>query len=443
MPLTNYPNGLTSMGVPVFGPGGQNNAYNGVPFGQQGVPLTNGNYWFVDSATGSDGFAGTANAPLATLSRALALSVANNGDVIVLCPQHAETISAAGGINVNVAGVSIVGLGNGRKRPVFTFATSTAATMTITAANVTLANIVGTTSIDQIVSPFVVSAADANLSIEWQDGANNLEALRAVLTTSAANRLRLNLLYNGFTNGTHCVNAVRLVGGTGAQVNVNYYGILTTAVVEFFTTAVVDAQVTGWFYVSGVTNFSKDVVDTITGSTWSVQGFDGAAGVYFSGSSGLAVASASQASVVTQQETAVQTSAAIISNGLTLFTIANGPVEIMELLSICQTANNATASTLQYSSSGTLGATTQTISGASAALTSATAGTSVILQGTALSTAPLVSANAANIVAVNGSIVVPAGSITAVVGVGSTTGTWKHFIRYKPLAPGATVTAAF
>jgi len=39
-----------------------------------------------------------------------------------------------------------------------------------------------------------------------------------------------------------------------------------------------------------------------------------------------------------------------------------------------------------------------------------------------------------------GTILVPAGAIKLVIGTGSTTGTWKHFIRYAPLAPGVTVT---
>lgn len=138
----------------------------------------------------------------------------------------------------------------------------------------------------------------------------------------------------------------------------------------------------------------------------------------------------------------VATGAAVITNGLSLFTITGGPVQILGLLSICQTANDATASTLQYQSTSTLGALTQTISGASASLANAAIGTSVVFQGTALATAPLVNANAANIVA-NGLVTVPAGALKAVVGVGSTTGTWKHFLRYAPLAPGAAVVAAF
>lgn len=142
-------------------------------------------------------------------------------------------------------------------------------------------------------------------------------------------------------------------------------------------------------------------------------------------------------------EVAVVTGAAVISNGLALFNVVGGPIEIMELVSICQTADDTTASTLQYQSTGTLGATTQTISGASVSLASAAIGTSVILQGTALATAPIVNANGASISATPGGIVAPSGAIKAVVGVGPTTGTWKHYCRYKPLAPGATVTAAF
>lgn len=142
-------------------------------------------------------------------------------------------------------------------------------------------------------------------------------------------------------------------------------------------------------------------------------------------------------------EQAVETSAAVMVNGLALFNIAGDPIEIIDLLSICQTANDGTASTLQYQSAGTLGATTQTISGASAVLTSAAIGTSVIMQGTALSTAPTVNANGAGIRATADAIIVPAGSIKAVIGTGSTTGTWKHYLRYRPLGPNAVVTAAF
>ena len=40
-PYTNFPEGLTSLGVPLIGSGQ--------------VPVTSGNYWFVDGTNGNDG----------------------------------------------------------------------------------------------------------------------------------------------------------------------------------------------------------------------------------------------------------------------------------------------------------------------------------------------------------------------------------------------------
>lgn len=133
---------------------------------------------------------------------------------------------------------------------------------------------------------------------------------------------------------------------------------------------------------------------------------------------------------------------AVMVNGNTIFTVAGGPIAIFQLQSVCITSNDITASTLQYSSSPTVGS-AKTISGASASLASATAGTTVTMNQTALTTAPDIvtaanggvplGANVANM------IIVQAGTITVVIGVGSTTGTWKHYISYIPLAPGVTV----
>lgn len=138
-----------------------------------------------------------------------------------------------------------------------------------------------------------------------------------------------------------------------------------------------------------------------------------------------------------QQEKAAMKAAAAIVNGQTLFTIAGGPIELLALYSKCVTDNDATASTLQYSHDATDGA-AATISAASASLASVAAGGSVTWLGTALTTAPAVSANGAALGA-NRTHILQQGIITAVVGVGSTTGTWTHHIRYRPLARGVTV----
>jgi hypothetical protein len=64
-------------------------------------------------------------------------------------------------------------------------------------------------------------------------------------------------------------------------------------------------------------------------------------------------------------------------------------------------------------------------------------------QPTSLATAPdiVTAANGGVSIgaAVANRIMVKDGTITAVVGVGSTTGTWKHCIRYQPLTPDSLI----
>lgn len=143
-----------------------------------------------------------------------------------------------------------------------------------------------------------------------------------------------------------------------------------------------------------------------------------------------------------QQEKAVTNTAAVLTNAGTIFTIAGGPIEIVQLVARCVTGNDGTASTLQWSADPTDGA-AATFSAASASLANALAGAMVILQSTTLATAPIVNATGVGLgPTLAGGIIVGAGIITTTVGVGSTTGTWMHHLRYKPLSRGVTVTGS-
>lgn len=135
-------------------------------------------------------------------------------------------------------------------------------------------------------------------------------------------------------------------------------------------------------------------------------------------------------------ELPVESSIGVISNGKALFNYV-GDIEILDLWSECQTPNDATASTLQYAVTPT-GLAQTTISGASATLASAIAGTMVALDGTTLATAPNIYPNGIGLgQTARGINLIGSGVISAVVGVGPTTGTWKHYLRYKPLSQGA------
>lgn len=123
--------------------------------------------------------------------------------------------------------------------------------------------------------------------------------------------------------------------------------------------------------------------------------------------------------------------AATLVDGTTVFTVTNGPILIKQIIAVCKTANNATASTLQFSADGTDGS-AATITGASASLANAAAGSIVATVPGTLATAPALYANGVGIAGTVG-IIVPAGIITTTVGVGSTTGTWQLIIRYESL----------
>jgi hypothetical protein len=178
--LTAYPNGVSSFGIPIYGSGG-------------GVPFTTGKYVFVSSLTGAAGGNGkTPGTACATIAQGLLKCNANKGDVIILMPGHAATIASAGGLTINVAGVTIVGVGTGSLRPVFTFS-ATDSTIAISAANVTLSNVITTVSIDEVVSMFNVTGANCTLDrVDFQPygalGATG-QAIQWLLTSAAASYL--------------------------------------------------------------------------------------------------------------------------------------------------------------------------------------------------------------------------------------------------------------
>src|SRR5665213_1588664 len=71
---------------------------------------------------------------------ALASCLASRGDLILVAPGHTETIADATTLALNIAGVTIVGIGSGSLRPTFTFTTAATANIPVSAANITFKN---------------------------------------------------------------------------------------------------------------------------------------------------------------------------------------------------------------------------------------------------------------------------------------------------------------
>ena len=249
-----------------------------------------GDVYYVDSNNGNDAQSGRSpETAVATLDYAIGLCTANQGDVIYVLAGHAETVATAGAIDADVAGISIIGLGEGGDRPTFTFS-AVDATMTIAAASILVKNVLIKPSIDAVVSPIVVSAPGCSIDIEIQDATALIECECGILTTADADNLEINLKYRGFIAGDACLTPIKLVGVDTARICVDFYGVADTAVVEFSGTNCHDIDITGLFYNNGTT-LTKNVVDSAGGSTWSVRGWDGNSNANFSGGDNAALAS--------------------------------------------------------------------------------------------------------------------------------------------------------
>ena len=266
----------------------------------QRAPIAHGGGVFFVNSTDTNNKAddpshGSQVKPFATWSYAISRATANNHDVIYLMPGHAETIPAAAGVAYNVAGVTTVGLGEGAYRPTFTFNTSTAASVLISAANARIRNIVGIPGIADVTQPFDITGNDCDLELEWQDASAATSARRAVLATSVS-RLRLKLKYLSLTTATKTVNAVQLNGCTHVGLDLDAYGN-PAAWVQLVSAASSNVKVTGSAYAYGITDGSAIVRDVVGGSTWSADVFDMGAGTRLTGGSGAVLAPASLRSV--------------------------------------------------------------------------------------------------------------------------------------------------
>lgn len=157
-----------------------------------------------------------------TIASAVAQCQASRGDTVFVLPGHTESIAAAAGLALSVAGVSIVGLGNGTLRPTITFTTATTATLTITAAQVTVDNMRFLQTFDAIVSPIVISAAGVTIkNCYFNTATATAQVTQMILTTAAADDLTIvNNRFEGTIDAGNTA-AITLVGGNNANISDN------------------------------------------------------------------------------------------------------------------------------------------------------------------------------------------------------------------------------
>lgn len=151
------------------------------------VGMGKGNTWYVNSAVaGADG--SSPFTAMATLDEAFAKCVANQGDVIVVMPGHAETITSAGAIAHDVAGVSVIGLGYGESRPTITLGTANTTTYAITAASAYIENIVFVANFLNIAACITTTKKGTHINnCSFRDTSSILNMLTPIKATSTTN----------------------------------------------------------------------------------------------------------------------------------------------------------------------------------------------------------------------------------------------------------------
>lgn len=180
---------------------------------------------------GSDGAKGTWGAPFATLN--YAVTQASPGDIIMVKPGHAETLSKAAALTLSVANVAIIGLGTGASRPKFTLDTANTATVSVTAADITIQNIQFVANFLSIATVFALTTAK-NFNLQnctFTDTSNILTFVSIITTDASANHADgltvQNCTWTGSTNTT--ANAFVVLGAASDSIlfsdNVIWLGV--------------------------------------------------------------------------------------------------------------------------------------------------------------------------------------------------------------------------
>lgn len=172
----------------------------------------------VDGAADAVANGSSPGLPFATLDYAVGKCTASVGDVIVLLPGHAENIAGATGAVLDVAGITVIGVGNGLLKPKLTLTTAAGATLSVTAASVAVKNVAIHSNFTTGVTAGITAAATADgLLLEdvlMTEAANTKEFLIGISIAAACTDVTINRLrYCGTPGGS----TTGVITGAGAM----------------------------------------------------------------------------------------------------------------------------------------------------------------------------------------------------------------------------------
>jgi len=191
--------------------------------------------FFVDStnasASDSAGFGANPDAPFATLDYAVGQCTDSVGDYIIVMPGHTETISAAGGLALDVIGITILGIGNGLLMPTITLDTDIATDVDVDAVNITVKHIKFVAGLADMTAVMDINACHTSFidcrfegdgaglnALIWFQDANNVDELTIkdcrFYDPDASNTHAINLSGDGYG---HVISGNWLYGDWGTM----------------------------------------------------------------------------------------------------------------------------------------------------------------------------------------------------------------------------------
>jgi hypothetical protein len=277
--VSQYPNGFT-YGVTIRGlpvtvgyPGQVMYVNNSTVFPAGGVSGNNAPW-----PTG-----GTYLRPFSTIEYALTQCVANRGDIIMVMPNHAETISTAAILTLDTAGVAIVGLGSGSNRPTLTF-TAAAANIPITAANVSVKNILHVANFADVASLYTATGTSTPTGFtiedcEFRDTSSILNALTVVTGNATAGSMTGFRFANNRISSlgtTAATTAIKLAAAADRVTINNNFGCWaalsdTAGLLATGAASVTNFEMTGNILSRPSTSSTGGLMVSTSGTAWSGQ----------------------------------------------------------------------------------------------------------------------------------------------------------------------------